>query len=440
MVPAIASMFHLDMDGIVRGEVVGLSDSTREQMKALGIRRYAQNLVEPMFGPDWQPAPSGLVLVEKNKGGYRVILPPSDADRIRQRAIYNIIVSHLDPLLSQVSHGFRPGRGSLGAIRALKQALQRPGIDALILADFANCFPSIYVARVMQEFHEHIGDRHLLRWTEAYLRNRPPVRLIERREQELTASGKGTPSDLAQLQALHQRRVGVPQGSAIAPLACGLYLRPLIARIEREMGNAVLIHYADNLAIACRRDCLDDLGGLLMDAGQQMGLTIGAMDVLHRDHNSTGEFLGYVTGWRKGNPCLEMKQGVIATINTIAVDLGQARNIQDLQSVINNGVLSSLAYFRLADRQHLIQVCRSVVGVCPSWGRQWAWARLSGFIGGDWVTDWESGQDAEPLFQLGAGTHAGDRNPVVAGGSCIGVAARAVSRSLPLASTRAVQG
>ncbi len=188
LTPTIERMFTVDYDGIPRGEVKGLDDSTRERMQTLGMRKFAEELVAPMMLTNWCPGPCGLVAIDKEKGGHRFLAPPNDIDRIRQRGIYNVIGQRLAYLFSRNSFGFMPGRNGLQAVMAVFEAMNRPDLDTLILVDIVRCFPSLPVARVLQEFKTYIGDRTLLRWIDEYLRNRPPQKLVSRVERKLRGS------------------------------------------------------------------------------------------------------------------------------------------------------------------------------------------------------------------------------------------------------------
>jgi len=415
----IERMFKIDYDGIPRGEVKGLDDSTRTRMQTLGLRKFAEELVEPMLQPNWRPGPCGLVAIDKEKGGHRFLAPPSVVDRIRQRGIYNLIGRRLAYLFSRNSFGFMPGRSSLQAVMAVFEAMNRPDLDTLILVDIVRCFPSLPVARVFQEFKTHIGDRTLLRWIEEYLRNRPPQKLVSRVERKLRNAGTLIENDLLSLNALRTRCVGVPEGSALSPLACSLYLRLLITDFERHLDGAVLVHYADNLAVVCRPDQQQAFCDRLVEAGRQYGLTMGEPDIIHRNDGQFGEFLGYGVGWLNATANLTVgPKAALRLTQRLREAYTPTTTSLDLRNTFNERIVPMIAYYRHA--QNLLSVCGSGIKDYLVADREWVLSRLTALICGwskpyqepyqetEWVSDdWS---DAA-LSCYGDGQHAGDQKP-----------------------------
>lgn len=379
----IVQMFRIENDGIPRGEVKRLSASTLSLIQTLGLKTYAAELVEPMLQPDWQPDPSGLVAIPKHKGGHRFLAPPTDADRIRQRAIYKLVDPRLAHLFSRNSYGFRTGCSAQQAVCSLGYALNRPDFDTLILFDVVRCFPSLPVARVMQEFKTFIGDRTLLHWIELYLRNRPPRKLVNRITRNLSNDNTLTVKDSENLNTLLQRRIGVPEGSALSPLACNLYMRHMIAHIEGHMGDAVLVHYADNIAILGRSDCLRSYCGLVKEAARQLGLTVAEPEVIARGGNRSGEFLGYSVGWRNGSGHLGMSPASTARLISNLHCANNPAEPNDVRKAIIERVLPALSYYRYANQDELLGVCRQGIAGYPEEDRGWAWNRLYTFICGN---------------------------------------------------------
>lgn len=162
---------------------------------------------------------------------------PTVRDRIAQRACLNVLLPLLDPHLEECSYAYRPGRSIADALRQIENWRNR-GHEHLLESDIESCFDSI--------------DRELL--LDALARYVPEARLLElvRRWLECgtlwTRETDAEPHDTLPLVA----SCGIPQGSALSPLLCNLFLDDFDEAVLRQ--HFKLARYADDFVIVTTRE------------------------------------------------------------------------------------------------------------------------------------------------------------------------------------------
>lgn len=241
LAPTIIKIFPKGTDGEFRGEV-NIDDDERKKIARCDIAQYAKELVAPMFDRNWHFEPSGLVAIPKEKGGHRFIAASRSRDRIRSRGIYDIVGPILDRYFRHSMFGFRPALGCFPALARLKAKMSLAVNEYVVFLDVVRCFPSIPLDRVMAELQTIIGCKDTLRWIRDDVRTRPPAWRIETVRRELMGCETALPADFTHLDAMRSQDRGKREGSALSPLLCNLYLRPMIELIETSDPNISIIN------------------------------------------------------------------------------------------------------------------------------------------------------------------------------------------------------
>lgn len=163
------------------------------------------------------------VEIQKPEGGKRTLGIPTVKDRLIQQAIYQELNRYYEPIFSESSYGFRPGRSAHQAIEQASNYIQE-GKEWVVDIDLEKFFDKINHDRLMQRLSKGIGDKRLLRLIKAYL-------------------NAGMMYD----GLTEQRTAGTPQGGPLSPLLSNIVLDELDKELERR-GHS-FCRYADDCNI-----------------------------------------------------------------------------------------------------------------------------------------------------------------------------------------------
>ena len=119
---------------------------------------------------------------------------PTFEDKILQRAVLMVLEPVYETDFSDVSHGFRPGRGAHGALASLRQQAMKLGGDWIVDVD-------------LRKFFDTIDHGHLREFLKRRVRDDVILRLI----------GKWLNAGVLEEGVLTTPEQGTPQGGVITP-------------------------------------------------------------------------------------------------------------------------------------------------------------------------------------------------------------------------------
>jgi group II intron reverse transcriptase/maturase len=151
---------------------------------------------------------------------------PSVVDRLIQQALQQQLTPIFDPLFSDYSYGFRPGRSTHQAIEMAR---------AHVTAGHRWC-----VELDLEKFFDRVNHDILMACIERRIRDKCVLRLIRRYlEAGIMSGGVVSP-----------RQEGTPQGGPLSPLLSNILLDELDRELERR-GHR-FVRYADDANIYVR--------------------------------------------------------------------------------------------------------------------------------------------------------------------------------------------
>ena len=224
------------MDEVVREEncALALQAVTRnkgaagiDRMKTTELESHLQangeKIKAKLLAGTYVPTPVRRVEIPKPSGGTRMLGIPTVQDRFIQQLLLQVLTPIFDPMFSEHSYGFRPGRKAQDAVLAAQQYAQE-GKDWVVDIDITKFFDHVNHDILMGRIGTTIRDKRVLGLIGKYLRRGAMV------EGVVTASEEGT-----------------PQGGPLSPMLANIYLDALDKELD-ERGHWYC-RYADDCNI-----------------------------------------------------------------------------------------------------------------------------------------------------------------------------------------------
>jgi RNA-directed DNA polymerase len=200
----------------------GIDGMERDELREW-LGKHLDTLRESLLTEKYEVSAVRKVEIQKSDGGIRILGIPTVKDRLIQQAIHQELSCYYEPIFSESSYGFRPGRSAHQAIEQASKYIQE-GKEWVVDLDLEKFFDKINHDRLMQRLSKGIGDKRLLRLIKAYLK-------------------AGMMDD----GLTEQRIAGTPQGGPLSPLLSNIVLDELDKELESR-GHS-FCRYADDCNI-----------------------------------------------------------------------------------------------------------------------------------------------------------------------------------------------
>lgn len=182
----------------------GIDDDTADGFS----EKYVTRIINALKEDRYRPKPVRRVYIKKANGKMRPLGLPTFADKLVQEVMRMILESVYEPIFSNYSHGFRPGRSCHTALSQLSHEFI--GAKWFVEGDIKGCFDNIDHNVLIAVLSKKIKDARFLKLIRLFLRS-------------------GYMEDWKH----YDTHSGCPQGGIISPILANIYLNELDTYVEK---------------------------------------------------------------------------------------------------------------------------------------------------------------------------------------------------------------
>ena len=171
-----------------------------------------EKLIASLADESYCPKPSRRIYLKKPNGKRRPLGIPSFSDKLVQEVLRMVLEAVYEPIFSETSHGFRPGKSCHTALCYARYNLN--GTRWFIEGDIKGCFDNINHEVLIRCIQKKIKDARLMKLIHKFLK-------------------AGYLEDFV----YHNTYSGCPQGGIISPILANIYLHELdlyVAELSRD--------------------------------------------------------------------------------------------------------------------------------------------------------------------------------------------------------------
>ena len=205
----------------------GIDGITVEEIGAY-LRENQKELIERMKRGKYTPDPVRRKEIPKPDGGVRKLGIPTVKDRIFQQAITQKLMPIYEPLFSDNSYGYRPGRSAKDAIWKVKEYAEQ-GYTHAVALDLSKYFDTLNHEKLLNILRRNVGDERVIQWIKRYLK-----------------------SGVMENGVVMETEEGSPQGGNISPLLANIYLNEFDQEYERR--GVAFVRYADDIVLLAKSE------------------------------------------------------------------------------------------------------------------------------------------------------------------------------------------
>ena len=190
------------------------------------LKEHNRELTERIRRGKYTPSPVRRVEIPKPDGGIRKLGIPTVIDRIIQQAMLQQLMPIYEPLFSDDSFGYRPGRGAKDAIFKIKEYIEQ-GYTRAVVLDLSKYFDTLNHTILLNLLRKQVKDERVIQMVKRYLKSG----VMENGVKIATTEGS-------------------PQGGPLSPLLANVYLNEFDWEYERR--GVPVIRYADDIVLLCK--------------------------------------------------------------------------------------------------------------------------------------------------------------------------------------------
>lgn len=293
------------------------------------LREHREELLESIRNGKYKPQPVRRKEIPKPDGGMRKLGIPTVVDRIIQQAIAQQLTPIFEPLFSEDSFGYRPGKSAQMAIQEVKEYAEQ-GYRYAVLIDLSKYFDTLNHELLMNMVRERVHDKRITELIKKYLK-----------------------SGVMENGLLVKTEEGSPQGGPLSPLLANIYLN----KFDQEMGGrgVPVIRYADDIVILAKSnraaERLLESGRKYLEGKLKLRMNTEKSKVVGVVAIRNFKFLGFALGRSKNGYFIRAHAKSLKRAKTKLRELtsrSQGRNVREVMQNVKVYIRGWLGYFGIA--------------------------------------------------------------------------------------------
>ena len=297
------------------------------------LKRHWVEIRAALDAETYQPEPVLRCEISKPGGGVRLLGIPTVIDRFIQQALAQVLTPLFEPVFSDSSYGFRPGRKAHDAVRRA-QAYINEGYGWVVDIDLEKFFDRVNHDKLMARVARVVKDRRVLKLIREYLESGVMVNGVK-----------------------VEVREGTPQGGPISPLLANIMLDDLDKELEKR-GHR-FVRYADdcNIYVKSRRAGERLLAGIgrFLERKLRLRVNVKKSGV---DRPSKRKFLSFSFYWRQGRALIRVAGEAIDRFRERLYQLtrrGRSGLLDEVIRAVNEYTAGWMEYFGLSETDRTFQ-------------------------------------------------------------------------------------
>ena len=192
------------------------------------LKEHKDELIGRIRRGKYTPTPVRRVEIPKPDGGIRKLGIPTVIDRIIQQAIAQKLMPIYEPMFSDGSYGYRPGRSAKDAIERVREYAEE-GYRYAVSLDLSRYFDTLNHERLLNRLRKEIKDERVIQIIKRYLK-----------------------SGVMENGVVKETGEGSPQGGNLSPLLANIYLDEFDKEFERR--GVPCVRYADDIVLLAKSE------------------------------------------------------------------------------------------------------------------------------------------------------------------------------------------